>query len=176
MNTICLTSNEGKFCLSDLPQKRLPAAGRRASLCRLAGVWFLGCATPDSDLRRAGRRRARVHRREGPSSTCWVTTESAGEELIKTVDGAEQSRSECNVSHFLRASEGFSRVIIQDRRCHCFWRGRGKKAFPLLRSETFSSTRACFQTAIFNVKEREEMMCWTGGSVLLNHEQRPRGL
>lgn len=32
------------------------------------------------------------------------------------------------------------------------------------------------QALIFKVNEREEMMCWTGASVLLNHECRPEGL
>lgn len=54
-----------------------------------------------------------------------------------------------------------------------------RKAFPL-RSETFLARerfQTCFhQAAIFNGKEREEMMCWTGASVLLNHERRLRGL
>lgn len=56
-----------------------------------------------------------------------------------------------------------------------------EKSFSSAAVGDLSGMKACFQTwfhlaAIFNVKEREEMMCWTGASVLLNHERRLRGL
>lgn len=62
---------------------------------------------------------------------CRGASERAEEELGKMVDGAQRWHLECDVLPFPGASGGFPQVVIQDRRCHRFWRDdeEAKKLF-----------------------------------------------
>lgn len=81
---------------------------------------------------------------------CRGASECAEEELGKMVDGAQRWRFECDVLPFPGASGGFPQVVIQDRRCHRFWRDdeEQKKAFPLLRSQALLAGERAFSVSI----------------------------
>lgn len=125
---------------------------RDAFKCRLALGRTLGRAILHSDPPTV--HSAQTTRSWFLGASCWFccrgVSECAEEELGKTVDGAQRWRFECHVLPFLGASGGFPQVVIQDRRCHRFWRDdkEGKKAFPLLRSQALLAGERAFSVSI----------------------------